>query len=169
MCLRGSCSGRVTEVKYGNKVVWECVGVGSGRDKWEVVVYKLTTKGVNPGVVAGGRLGVVLWGSHRTGQVFLIRLFYSDGVGGMVYPLLNPCPHGKNRPGDGSRFKEPPGGQTFGSTARNIHHVVRQRTQSTQTDARGAKAKSRSEVGVIRLTCEATVYADLPSMTSLIL
>jgi hypothetical protein len=87
MCLRGTCSGRVTEVKYGSKVVWECVGVGSGHDKWEVVVYKLTTEGVNPGVVAGGRLGIVLWGSHRTGQVFLIRLFYSDGVGGMVCPL----------------------------------------------------------------------------------
>jgi len=28
--------------------------MGSGRDNWEVVVYKLTTEGVNPGLLQGG-------------------------------------------------------------------------------------------------------------------
>jgi len=42
VCLSVSCSGRVTEVEYGSIVVWKCVGVGSGYDKREVVVYRLT-------------------------------------------------------------------------------------------------------------------------------
>ena len=42
MCLSGSCSGRVTEVNYGSKVVREFVGVGSGHDEREMVVYRLT-------------------------------------------------------------------------------------------------------------------------------
>jgi len=53
------------------------------------------------------------------------------------------------------------GGQTFGST---VHECTsRGSAAHTQTDARGVKAKSRSEVWVIRLTCEATAYADLTS------
>ena len=74
MRLSVSCSGQVTEVEYGSIVVWKCVGVGSGHDKRDVVVYRLT-EGVGFLLTHDPWLGIVLCASHRTGVNYKFVLF----------------------------------------------------------------------------------------------
>ena len=79
MCLSGSCSGRVTEVDYGSIVVWKCIGVGSGRDKQEMVVYGLMEgvglllpRGLSQGAIWHCVVGIT---QNRTGFPYTFVLF----------------------------------------------------------------------------------------------